>query len=67
LYNRYEVQPPDPLELWDSPPFEPTVRDGKLYARGVCDNKGEIATRLAAVRALRAAEGGVADRHPLDH
>jgi acetylornithine deacetylase/succinyl-diaminopimelate desuccinylase-like protein len=57
LYNHYDVQPPDPLELWDSPPFEPTVRDGKLYARGVCDNKGEIATRLVAVRALRAAEG----------
>ena len=57
LYNHYDVQPADPLDLWDSPPFEPTVRDGKLYARGVSDNKGEIAARLAAVRALRAAEG----------
>ncbi len=57
LYNHYDVQPPDPLELWESPPFEPTVRDGKLYARGVCDNKGEIATRLAAIRALRAVDG----------
>jgi acetylornithine deacetylase/succinyl-diaminopimelate desuccinylase-like protein len=57
LYNHYDVQPPDPLELWDSPPFEPTVRDGKLFARGVCDNKGEIATRLAAVHALRAVDG----------
>lgn len=57
LYNHYDVQPPDPLELWESPPFEPTVRDGKLFARGVSDNKGEIATRLAAVRALRAVEG----------
>jgi acetylornithine deacetylase/succinyl-diaminopimelate desuccinylase-like protein len=57
LYNHYDIQPPDPLELWESPPFEPTVREGKLYARGVCDNKGEIATRLAAIRALRAAEG----------
>ena len=52
LYNHYDVQPAVPIELWDSPPFEPTVRDGKLYARGVSDNKGEIATRLAAVRAL---------------
>ena len=57
LYNHYDVQPADPLDLWDSPPFEPTVRDDKLYARGVSDNKGEIATRLAAVRALRAVYG----------
>ena len=57
LYNHYDVQPPDPLDLWDSPPFEPTVRDGKLFARGVCDNKGEIAARLAAVHALRAVDG----------
>jgi acetylornithine deacetylase/succinyl-diaminopimelate desuccinylase-like protein len=61
LYNHYDVQPADPLDLWDSPPFEPTVRDGKLYARGVCDNKGEIATRLAAVRALVNAFG----EHPI--
>jgi acetylornithine deacetylase/succinyl-diaminopimelate desuccinylase-like protein len=57
LYNHYDVQPAVPLELWDSPPFEPTVRDGKLYARGVSDNKGEIATRLAAFRALLAVYG----------
>ncbi len=57
LYNHYDVQPPDPLELWQSPPFELTVRDGRLYARGVCDNKGEIAARLAAIRALRAVDG----------
>jgi len=57
LYNHYDVQPPEPLELWHSPAFEPTVRDGKLYARGASDNKGEIAARLAAIRALRAAYG----------
>ncbi|HKW21492.1 MAG TPA: M20/M25/M40 family metallo-hydrolase [Ktedonobacterales bacterium] len=54
LYNHYDVQPPEPFELWESPPFEPTERDGKLYARGISDNKGEIAARLAAIRALRA-------------
>jgi len=57
LYNHYDVQPAEPFELWHSPPFEPTVRDGKLYARGSCDNKGEIASRLAAMRALRAVLG----------
>ena len=57
LYNHYDVQPAEPLELWHSPPFEPTVRDGKLYARGVSDNKGEIAARLSAFRALRGTSG----------
>lgn len=54
LYNHYDVQPAEPYDLWLSPPFEPTVRDGKLFARGASDNKGEIAARLAAIRALRA-------------
>lgn len=57
LYDHYDVQPPEPFELWDSPPFTPTVRDGKLYARGTCDDKGEIAARLTAIRALRALHG----------
>jgi acetylornithine deacetylase/succinyl-diaminopimelate desuccinylase-like protein len=57
LYNHYDVQPAEPLELWHSPPFEPTVSDGKLYARGASDNKGEIAARLAAIHALQAAFG----------
>ncbi len=57
LYNHYDVQPAEPLELWHSPAFEPTVRAGKLYARGVADNKGEIAARLAAIHALRATTG----------
>jgi len=54
LYNHYDVQPEDPLDLWKSPPFEPTVRNGNLYARGSCDNKGEIASRLGAIHALKA-------------
>jgi acetylornithine deacetylase/succinyl-diaminopimelate desuccinylase-like protein len=54
FYNHYDVQPPEPLELWDSPPFEPSLRDGKLYARGVSDDKGHITSRLFAVDALLA-------------
>src|SRR5438105_9752190 len=59
LYNHYDVQPVDPIELWDSPPFEPTLRDGKLFARGACDNKAEIGVRLAVIRALREARGAL--------
>jgi acetylornithine deacetylase/succinyl-diaminopimelate desuccinylase-like protein len=57
LYNHYDVQPPEPLELWDSPPFEPAIRDGKMYARGVSDDKGHIQCRLAAIDALLEANG----------
>lgn len=57
LYNHYDVQPESPLELWESPPFEPTERDGKLYARGICDNKGGFISRLAAMKALKAVNG----------
>src|SRR3990172_8416846 len=57
LYNHYDVQPPEPLELWLSPPFQPTIRDGKMYARGVSDDKGHIACRLAAIDALLEADG----------
>jgi acetylornithine deacetylase/succinyl-diaminopimelate desuccinylase-like protein len=57
LYNHYDVQPADPLELWDSPPFSPEIRDGCLFARGASDNKGQIATRLAVIRALRDEHG----------
>lgn len=58
FYNHYDVQPPEPLELWTSPPFTPTVRNGALYARGAVDDKGELVARLAAVDAIRAANNG---------
>ena len=57
FYDHYDVQPPEPLELWTSPPFQPTLRDGKLYGRGVSDNKGNIAARVAAIRAWREVRG----------
>lgn len=57
FYNHYDVQPPEPLELWTTPPFEPSVRDGRIYARGVSDNKGNIVARLAALQAIRAVRG----------
>ncbi|VAW42959.1 Acetylornithine deacetylase/Succinyl-diaminopimelate desuccinylase and related deacylases [hydrothermal vent metagenome] len=53
FYLHYDVQPPEPLELWDSPPFELTHRDGKLYARGISDDKGHIICRLAALAAVK--------------
>ena len=56
IYNHYDVQPPDPLALWDSPPFEPELRDGKMYARGVSDDKGHLTSRLFALDALLALE-----------
>jgi acetylornithine deacetylase/succinyl-diaminopimelate desuccinylase-like protein len=57
FYNHYDVQPPDPLDEWTTPPFDPVVRDGLLYGRGVSDNKGDLTTRIAALRALRQVHG----------
>ena len=56
-YDHYDVQPPEPLDLWDSPPFEPTLRAGRLFARGVADNKGNFAARLHAIDAILAETG----------
>ena len=57
LYNHYDVQPVDPLHEWVTPPFEPTERNGRLFARGASDDKGDLLVRLAAVEALRAVTG----------
>ncbi len=57
FYNHYDVQPAEPLDLWVTPPFEPTLRDGKLFARGVSDDKGHLVSRLFAIDALLAEYG----------
>ncbi len=58
-YGHYDVQPPDPLGEWISPPFEPQVRDGVLYARGTADDKGQVFCVVAALEALKAARGSL--------
>ncbi len=57
VYGHYDVQPPDPLDEWISPPFEPTERDGNLYARGATDDKGQMLTHVKSTEAWLAAEG----------
>lgn len=57
LYGHYDVQPPDPLDAWESPPFEPTVRNGRIYARGAGDNKGQHFAQLLAIEAHLAVHG----------
>ncbi|HEV2358854.1 MAG TPA: M20/M25/M40 family metallo-hydrolase [bacterium] len=59
FYNHYDVQPAEPLEEWTVPPFDVTLRDGLILGRGVSDNKGDLVTRIAALRLLKAAHGGL--------
>ncbi len=59
VYGHYDVQPVDPLELWDSAPFEPEVRDNKLYARGASDDKGQVFMHIKAVEALMKESGSL--------
>jgi len=59
FYNHYDVQPVDPLSDWQSPPFEATLRDGKLYGRGVSDNKGNIVARIFAIKAYQSIFGAL--------
>jgi acetylornithine deacetylase/succinyl-diaminopimelate desuccinylase-like protein len=56
-YGHFDVQPPDPLELWESPPFEPTIRNGNLYARGAVDDKGQMYMHIKAIETLFARQG----------
>ncbi|MCC7370310.1 MAG: M20/M25/M40 family metallo-hydrolase [Chloroflexi bacterium] len=58
VYGHYDVQPVDPLDAWLSPPFEPTIRDGRLWGRGTGDNKGQLLAQLLAYRAWKEVAGG---------
>jgi acetylornithine deacetylase/succinyl-diaminopimelate desuccinylase-like protein len=55
VYGHYDVQPPDPLELWHSGPFDPVIRDNKIFARGACDDKGQFFMHIKALESMRAA------------
>lgn len=57
VYGHYDVQPPDPMDEWESPPFEATVRDGNLYARGAVDDKGQVYCLMKAYEAVLDADG----------
>jgi acetylornithine deacetylase/succinyl-diaminopimelate desuccinylase-like protein len=52
VYGHYDVQPPDPLELWNSPPFDPVIKDGKIFARGSCDDKGQFYMHVKALETM---------------
>jgi acetylornithine deacetylase/succinyl-diaminopimelate desuccinylase-like protein len=58
-YGHYDVQPAEPLELWQSPPFEPTIRDGRIYARGSVDDKGQLFLHVKALEALLRTRGAL--------
>lgn len=57
VYGHYDVQPADPFELWDSPPFEPVIKDDRIYARGACDDKGQMYMHLKAFESLQKTTG----------
>lgn len=59
IYGHYDVQPVDPIDLWDSPPFEPVIKDGKIYARGATDDKGQVFAHMKSVEALLKTTGSL--------
>lgn len=59
IYGHYDVQPEDPVELWETPPFEPTIRDGKIFARGATDDKGQFLCHIKAIEAVLQTQGSL--------
>ena len=59
MYGHYDVQPPDPLDLWDTKPFEPTIRDGRIFARGASDDKSPLWIAVSGIEAWLAVSGGL--------
>ncbi|MHB1688504.1 MAG: dipeptidase [Ignavibacteriaceae bacterium] len=59
IYGHYDVQPVDPVELWDSPPFDPVIKDGKIFARGATDDKGQVFMHIKSVEAFFKVEGSL--------
>ena len=57
VYGHYDVQPPDPLELWDSPPFDPVLKNGYVFARGSTDNKGQILAHILGIQEMLGENG----------
>ena len=57
IYGHFDVQPPEPLEAWDSPPFQPTIRDGRIYGRGSADNKGQFFAHFKAIESVLKVNG----------
>jgi acetylornithine deacetylase/succinyl-diaminopimelate desuccinylase-like protein len=59
VYGHHDVQPVDPLPAWHSPPFEPSIRDGRMYGRGVVDDKGQVYIHVKAIESYMRAGGGL--------
>jgi acetylornithine deacetylase/succinyl-diaminopimelate desuccinylase-like protein len=59
IYGHYDVQPVDPIELWDNPPFDPVIKDGKIFARGATDDKGQMFIHVKSVEAFFKTEGSL--------
>lgn len=59
IYGHYDVQPVDPIELWDNQPFEPVIKDGKIFARGATDDKGQVFMHIKSVEAFFKIEGSL--------
>lgn len=66
IYNHYDVQPEDPIDLWETPPYEMTIKDGVIYGRGTSDDKGELLSRIQALEAWLKTQGDLPVRIKVD-